>query len=100
MDKEVKERWLTALKSGDYKKGVKTLRTSRGEFCCLGVLADLDDHLNEDGDLKNDRYYMGGVSPFFKSEYDISLLAVEELVVLNDKNETWDLVIDYIEKKL
>jgi hypothetical protein len=38
--KEVKDKWLTALRSGEYKQGPGALR--RGdEFCCLGVLCDL-----------------------------------------------------------
>jgi hypothetical protein len=38
--KEVKDKWLTALRGGEYEQGPGTLR--RGdEFCCLGVLCDL-----------------------------------------------------------
>lgn len=36
----VKEKWLKALKSGEYQQGTDYL--SRGDtFCCLGVLCDL-----------------------------------------------------------
>jgi hypothetical protein len=41
MNAEIKTKWLEALKSGEYKKGVKALRTPTNEFCCLGVLCDL-----------------------------------------------------------
>ena len=46
MDKEVKELWLTALRSGEYQQGKGAL-VHRGQgqgqdqFCCLGVLCDL-----------------------------------------------------------
>lgn len=41
MKKEVKDRWLAALRSGKYKQGKKVLRTEEGTYCCLGVLCDL-----------------------------------------------------------
>ena len=44
MNKEIKEKWLTALRSGSYKQGQGSLHTKnlKGEskFCCLGVLVD------------------------------------------------------------
>ena len=43
---EVKEKWLTALRSGDYTQGRHYLATEREDgsgfdFCCLGVLCDI-----------------------------------------------------------
>ena len=40
MTKELKEKWVTALRSGEYKQGLKTLRDG-DTYCCLGVLADI-----------------------------------------------------------
>lgn len=40
IDPAIKERWLTALRSGDYTQTVGQLRNSEG-FCCLGVLCDV-----------------------------------------------------------
>lgn len=40
MDQQVKTKWLTALRSGEYKQGLGALNAG-GEFCCLGVLCDL-----------------------------------------------------------
>lgn len=40
MNKEVKEQWIEALKSGRYSQGRKVLRAGN-DFCCLGVLCDL-----------------------------------------------------------
>ena len=48
---EIKDKWLEALKSGEYKQGFKTLRTERGEeirYCCLGVLGEIHPDLNSD----------------------------------------------------
>lgn len=41
MNKEIKARWVDALRSGDYKQGTGALRSKDDEFCCLGVLMDL-----------------------------------------------------------
>lgn len=40
MNKDVKELWLTALRSGEYEQGHGNLRNG-DKFCCLGVLCDL-----------------------------------------------------------
>lgn len=41
MDQTIKDAWLVALRSGDYKQGQCQLRTVDNEFCCLGVLCDV-----------------------------------------------------------
>jgi hypothetical protein len=40
MNSEVKEKWVAALKSGEYKQTQYALHDNEG-FCCLGVLCDL-----------------------------------------------------------
>ncbi len=44
MNQEIKDRWIAALRSGDYKQGFHTLRREglKGDtFCCLGVLCEI-----------------------------------------------------------
>lgn len=42
MNPSVKEKWLEALRSGEYKQAVGRLRwPPTGGFCCMGVLCDL-----------------------------------------------------------
>jgi hypothetical protein len=58
---DIKERWITALESGEYKQGTGVLR-NENEFCCLGVLCDL--HSRETGerwetDEYPSTYYLG-----------------------------------------
>jgi hypothetical protein len=43
---EIKEKWLAALRSGEYKQGKGYLKeidgaTGEARYCCLGVLCDL-----------------------------------------------------------
>jgi hypothetical protein len=47
MKKEVAQKWVEALRSGEYQQSMKALKTveasaeSRTGYCCLGVLCDL-----------------------------------------------------------
>lgn len=40
MNPEIKQKWLSALRSGKYKQGKGRLR-AQDTFCCLGVLCDI-----------------------------------------------------------
>lgn len=53
MNKEIKEKWVTALRSSEYKKGRGRLKDTRGQettYCCLGVLCEI--YLKETGNGK------------------------------------------------
>lgn len=44
MKQEIKEKWIEALRSGEYEQGMSTLHFqeySEERFCCLGVLCEL-----------------------------------------------------------
>lgn len=41
MKKDIAEKWIAALESGQYKQGRHCLRSNDDKFCCLGVLCDL-----------------------------------------------------------
>lgn len=41
MKEHIKDKWIAALLSGEYKQGRTRLKTQDGGFCCLGVLCDL-----------------------------------------------------------
>lgn len=42
MDIEVKQKWVAALRSGEYKQARKQLRSDDSSgYCCLGVLCEL-----------------------------------------------------------
>lgn len=56
MNKEIKKRWIEALRSGEYKQGKGRLcalnEDNTYSYCCLGVLADLRLKESLDGDNK------------------------------------------------
>lgn len=41
MNRDVKERWVAALRSGEYKQGYSVLRDGQERYCCLGVLSEI-----------------------------------------------------------
>lgn len=41
MTKELRDKWVTALRSGRYQRGKYCLRDREGGFCPLGVLLDV-----------------------------------------------------------
>src|ERR1017187_2184913 len=56
MKKPIKELWLSALRSGEYKQATDSLKHDEN-YCCLGVLCDLyakemkDDRIRFNGDV-------------------------------------------------
>ena len=59
MNPEIKERWLDALRSGEYQQGQNRLRQTKGDtvtYCCLGVLCDLHRKMTGLGQWDDDDY--------------------------------------------
>jgi len=65
MNQEIKQRWIQALRSGEYKQGTSTLKF-QDRFCCLGVLCDL--HAKETGNEWNDYPEEGFRSDYLEDE--------------------------------
>lgn len=110
MDKNLKERWLTALRSGEFKKGTGYLcqRTPSGDtYCCLGVLATLlgipktrfpdTNQYHYDVDTnKGNESYLTGYTTYVPVRYNIPHQAF--LSSINDSSDTWDEAIKFIEE--
>lgn len=41
MNPEIKAKWVSALRSGEYQQGKMLLRPTENTYCCLGVLCDI-----------------------------------------------------------
>ena len=41
MNKEIKAKWVKALRSGEYRQTRQKLRGRNGAMCCIGVLCDI-----------------------------------------------------------
>lgn len=56
MNSQIKQKWIDALKSGEYQQTSNNLRTEQG-YCCLGVLCDLYAKEKSDDDVRWSQYY-------------------------------------------
>jgi hypothetical protein len=107
---EDKTKWIEALKSGKYKKGKGVLNKRNNEYCCLGILVEIENlskkeynGIIEYGDNreniflpKDSKSYniLGGVG-YFKG---FTINYCSNLAAINDSTETFDEVIEIIEK--
>lgn len=109
MDLELKQKWVTALRSGKYEQSKKGLRSDKG-FCCLGVLCDLlcgqygSWEQRKNIGIGTLRYAMDGevAMPSERIQQDLDILFVaDELAAMNDdEGKSFAEIADYIEQKL
>jgi hypothetical protein len=98
MNQQVKEKWITALRSGEYTQAREFLRTDYG-YCCLGVLTDL--YLKE----VNEQWVPFGnhtTIPILVAIWaDISQNSEDVLIQMNDtEGRTFNEIADYIQENL
>ena len=116
MNKNIKNKWLKALRSGEYKQGKSALRDG-DTYCCLGVLTEL--YRKETGlgiwekgkigmDFYNEEEISMGVpskticewaglndeNPSVESEHGICIAEI------NDKGVSFNEIADIIEEQL
>lgn len=124
MDTDIKARWVSALRSGDYKQGKGLLRKD-DKFCCLGVLcelavaagvigfevnADPDDDDQYDGathiygEGENVHYLPDEVVTWAGIEYFNPVVPVgtfrKQLAQINDEGRPFSEIADLIEEHL
>lgn len=106
MIKEYKEKWVAALRSGQYQQGRGVLRINgpTGQYCCLGVLCDV---MEKEG---NGRWFTGDIFAFggdaMSGYLPVQLLRLVQLdehletrlAVLNDKGQSFEDIAQYIEE--
>lgn len=98
LPQEFKEKWIAALRSGEYKQDKGALQTNNG-YCCLGVAAHLCGYM-EDKLMNN----IGVLTRrTFANIPDGLLYATaiqQELIEMNDEGKTFNEIADYIEQNL
>ena len=110
MNEQVKQKWLSALRSGDYQQTRSYLRNEDG-FCCLGVLCDLygKEHNVEWKLVDAGIYYefqdKKAILPLSVIEWagvedDNPEICETPLSRLNDNGSTFNEIADLIEKHL
>lgn len=103
MNQEVKEKWVAALRSDKYEQTKGYLHEDVG-YCCLGVLCDIvdpaawidrEDNVKE-WIYKNEIDYLTLPSTLC-NDLDITPDNAGILAEMNDNNETFSKIADYIE---
>lgn len=119
MNQAIKEKWVAALRSGEYKQGIGRLCSINNEFCCLGVLTDLyhKEHniswkkplLNSDslfGVNESVSYLSNEVLAWSELKernpivYPGDVMYKDSLAVLNDNGHSFQEIANLIEEKL
>lgn len=88
----IKAKWIEALRSGKYKKGQAKLRSTKNEFCALGVLCDVIDPSKwvkpTSQSMYKDCYLwegrIGGIPTSFLTEIGMTAEFAEKISILND----------------
>lgn len=108
MDKEVKEKWLIALRSGEYKQGMSCLKnkTTRTKYCCLGVLIEVTvpERFTNEGSIQDPitkQYLRGTLSSDLREKFKLEELNTHTLIDMNDhQNKNFKEIADFIEENL
>ncbi len=99
MDEELFNKWLKALRSGEYEKGTGWLKT-KNKYCCVGVLSEIAG-LEKEWTAAVQAFSFEGehvqAHPTLQSKFpQINWL---DLYSLNDTNEkTFEEIADYLEE--
>ena len=97
MDKELKQKWVAALRSGEYAQGNGALKDESGRYCCLGVLTVCIDET-----AKDSRYLSGSLYLTVESTRKSGLPTTDQraLAYMNDSGKSFPDIATYIEENL
>jgi hypothetical protein len=103
MNKDLKDRWIAALRGGEFKQVRGTLfSTANGKYCCLGVLGCV--YNGTEGLLGAFGNMEDGIGGYEIAEREIGVEGTELLQKMNDgdsnnnfKQHSFDEIADYIE---
>lgn len=103
LDPEFKKKWVAALRSGEYKQGKTHLYKSASDtYCCLGVagaICGVPLKSMDNNPFFWEREIVGDVSnyPMRLAE---GMPNIKELMKMNDDEESFSEIADYIETNL
>lgn len=103
MNKDIKEDWLEALRSGEYEQGYAWLEQD-GMQCCLGVLCDIMDLGWKEVTFNNValREYNfkpegSSLTTFYGEGTGLTFQQADTLMRMNDQGFTFEEIADWIE---
>jgi len=100
LDKEIKKAWIEALRSGKYKQGRMCLKRDN-EYCCLGVLCEINNKLEEFGCLigtSNNVYLSENLEEEFNLIYNghFKGFLIDEMRCLTEMNDSRNFTFEQI----
>lgn len=94
MDPKVKERWVAALRSGEYEQCWGLLHDLNGRMCCLGVLIDTE----EDGEWFLEHYGVWDNQTQLPAvPHAYAYEGGSDVTLTNEQREKWGLTDDEVE---
>ncbi len=107
MKKELKDKWVKALRSNKFKQTRGTLRqysysSHRCTYCCLGVLCEVTKIKRFPGGYTADDEDFTQELPYhLLRQFQLSIEQQDNLIELNDnKKKSFEEIADYIEENL
>lgn len=107
MDWKLKRKWIKAMRSGKYKKGNILLRgfaPDSESFCAQGVLLDILDPegWNSLKDKDVHKFAMGASAIDWDKRRELGITDRDhfQISMINDKSETFEPVIEYIQENM
>lgn len=106
---EFKEKWLSALRSGEYKQGKGKLFAEDNTYCCLGVAAHLcgvpNYKLLNMAYVDNNQFIETRIPPPEGYPREITMTSTgseiaKKLAVMNDDGKSFIEIADWIEANL
>lgn len=101
--KELKTKWVEALRSGEYQQLQGALYDGKNSYCCLGVLQRVRGtevptaHTDKDGD---DDVWSDPDDFKYSKTFERLVPKWYDLACMNDKGESFLGIADYIEKNI
>lgn len=103
MDKEVRDKWVKALRSGDYRQRRYQLQDADGSNCCLGVLCRTQEVPSGVDDI-GDVYFDGEAEKLSSTlllRFGLRYSEARHLMNMNDnERKTFPEIADWIEANL
>lgn len=84
MNEEWRDKWVAALRSGQYTQGVGSLTGPEDTYCCLGVLCNIFDSAGWESNEPGSAYVYDYNDNHDQSHFD------DEAVDYSDHSEYWD----------
>lgn len=106
MDQALKSKWVSALRSGDFKKGRYRLKKD-DKFCCLGVLCSISELPEHEFVGSSEVYFAYGdekaltlLPESFRCHVGLEAFFETLLVGRNDSGESFEDISRFIEENL